>query len=60
MAAKRYEVGLRSLEGADLVTASKIALGWMAARQWRAGLVDGQPDYWDVNEQYIVDAAGVV
>ena len=45
MAAKRREAGLRSLEGAALVTANKVALGWMAARQWRLILAEGQPNY---------------
>ena len=60
MAAKRRGAGLRSLEGTELVTAKKIALGWMAARQWRLDIGDAQPDYREVYRQYIVEAAEIV
>ena len=56
MAIKRSEAGLRSLGGPDLVTAQKIALGWMAARQWQPDLAEWQPDYRDVYTQFIAEA----
>ncbi len=56
MAAKRRDAGLRSLEGSDLVTATKIALGWMAARQWQPDLADSQPHYRDAFHEFISDA----
>lgn len=59
MAAKRREAGLASLEGPDLVTATKIALGWMAARQWRPELLDSQPGIRESFCSFIADAADV-
>ena len=59
MAVKRRDAGLRSLEGSELVTATKIVLGWMAARQWQPDLADSQPDYRDVFRNFIAAAAGV-
>ena len=56
MAVKRSEAGLRSLEGPDLVTAGKIALGWMAARQWGSDLTEWQPDYRDAYTHFIAEA----
>ncbi len=56
MAVKRSAAGLGSLGGPDLVTAQKIALGWMAARQWRSDLAEWQPDYRDAYTQYIAEA----
>lgn len=56
MAARRSEAGLRSLGGPDLVTAGKIALGWMAARQWRSDLAEWQPDYRDAYARFIAEA----
>ena len=50
------ELGPRRLEGSDLVTATKIALGWMAARQWRPDLADSQPHYRDSFRKFIADA----
>ena len=59
MAVKRRDAGLRSLEGPELITATKIALGWMAARQWRPELADSQPNYRKVYQGFIANAAGV-
>ena len=56
MAIKRSEAGLRSLEGSDLITARKIALGWMAAREWRPDVAEWQPDYRDAYTQFIAEA----
>ena len=56
MAVKRRDAGLASLECSDLVAATKIALGWMAARQWRPDLVDSQPHYRDAFHEFIADA----
>ena len=57
MAVKRQAAGLASLEGPDLVTVTKIAQGWMAARQWRPELTDSQPNYGDVYQEFIDSAA---
>lgn len=57
MAEKRRKAGLSSPEEAELVTVSKIALGWMAARQWRLDFAEEQPDYREAYQQYIVEAA---
>ncbi len=59
MAAKRRDAELASLEGSDLDAATKIALGWMAARQWRPDLVDSQPRYRDAFQEFIDSAAEV-
>ncbi len=59
LAAKRREAGLRSLEGAELVAVSRVALGWMAARQWRLDFAEEQPDYREAYRQYIVEAAEI-
>ena len=59
MAAKRRDAGLRSLEGSDLVTATKIALGWMAARQWQPDQADSQPHYRDAFQEFISGAVEV-
>ena len=56
MAVKRRDAGLRSLEGSDLVTATKIALGWMAARQWQPDQADSQPHYRDAFQEFISGA----
>ena len=56
MAIKRGEAGLRSLERSDLITARKIALGWMAAREWRPDVAEWQPDYRDAYTQFIAEA----
>lgn len=56
MATKRSEAELRSLEGSDLVAVGKIALGWMAARQWQPDLAEWQPDYRNAYEQFITEA----
>ena len=56
MAAKRREAGLASLEGSDLIAATTIALGWMAARQWQPDLVDSQPRYREAYQEFIADA----
>ena len=56
MAVKRRDAGLRSLKGSDLVAATKIALGWMAARQWQPDQADSQPDYRDAFHEFIADA----
>ncbi len=59
MAAKRRQAGLASLEGSDLDTATKIALGWMAARQWQPERADWEPDYREAYQGFIADAVGV-
>ena len=56
MAAKRCTEGLNSLEGPELITATKIALGWMAARQWQPDQADSQPHYRDAFHEFIADA----
>ena len=56
MAVKRRDAGLRSLEGPELITATKIALGWMAARQWQPDQADSQPHYRDAFHEFIADA----
>ncbi len=58
MAAKRREAGLASLEGSDLDTATKIALGWMAARQWQPERADWEPHYREAYQGFITDAGG--
>ena len=60
MAVMRGEAGLTSLEGSDLVAARRIALGWMAARDWRSELEEGLPDYGIAHERYIEQAAEVL
>lgn len=59
MAAKRREAGLNSLEGTELVTVGKVALGWMAARLWRLDFAEEQHGYREVYRQYIVEAAEI-
>lgn len=59
MAAKRREAGLAGLEGTDLDTATKIALGWMAARQWQPERADWEPHYRDAYQSFIGDAVEV-
>ena len=59
MAAKRQEAGLASLEGSDLIAATTIAQGWMAARQWQPDLVDSQPRYREAYQEFIADAVEV-
>ena len=59
MAAKRREAGLASLEGSDLDTATKIALGWMAARQWQPERADWEPHYRKAYQEFIADAVEV-
>ena len=59
MAAKRQAAGLASLEGPDLVTATRIAQGWMAARQWRPELTDAQPGIRESFCSFVADAADV-
>lgn len=59
MAAKRREAGLASLEGPDLDTATKIVLGWMAARQWQPERADWEPHYRDAYQGFMADAVEV-
>lgn len=59
MAVKRQAAGLASLEGPDLVAATRIAQGWMAARQWRPELPDSQPGIRESFCNFIADAADV-
>ncbi|MDE3000071.1 MAG: hypothetical protein OXU79_13425 [Gemmatimonadota bacterium] len=59
MAAKRRQAGLASLDGSDLETATKIALGWMAARQWQPERADWEPDYRQAYHEFVDDAVGV-
>ena len=56
MAVKRRDAGLRSLEGPELITATKIALGWMAARQWQPDQADSQSHYRDAFHEFIAGA----
>ncbi len=59
MAAKRREAGLASLEGPDLDVATRIALGWMAARQWQPERADWEPHYREAYQEFIADAVEV-
>ena len=59
MAEKRREAGLASLEASDLIAATTIAQGWMAARQWQPDLVDSQPRYREAYQEFIDSAAEV-
>ena len=59
MAAKREVAGLKSLNGDDLATVGRIALGWMAVRQWQPERAERELVYRDTYEQFIVEAVGV-
>jgi len=59
MARKRKDADLRSLESDELEMASKIALGWMAARQWKPEVAKKQPEYRAVYEKFISEASEI-